>query len=83
LGLISQRQANRKRTADIDGDYGKPSRDGNCTDDEIPLPDGDALSRGPNKLLTRKTNIHADSHAEDNKGGSESESEICEKLNRG
>jgi hypothetical protein len=44
-GLIPQGQANRKRTADIDDDYGEPSRDGNCTDNEIPLPNGDAVSR--------------------------------------
>jgi len=28
-------------TTDIDGDYGEPSRDGNCTDNKLPLPDGD------------------------------------------
>jgi hypothetical protein len=54
-GLMSQEQANRKRTADIDGDYGEPSRDGNCTDNDIPLPDGDAVSRGnSNKTLDQK-----------------------------
>jgi hypothetical protein len=45
--------------ADIDGDHGEPSRDGNCTDNKIPLPDGD--------------------DAENDKGGSENESEIGEK----
>jgi hypothetical protein len=33
------------------------------------------------KLLTK--NIHVDSHAENDKAGSENESEIGEKLNRG
>lgn len=54
-GLISQGQADRKRTADVEDDYGEPSRDGNCTDNEILLPDGDTMSRGNSiKLLTRK-----------------------------
>lgn len=35
---------------------------------------------GPIKLLTRKINIHVNSHAEDDKGGGENESEIGEKL---
>ena len=53
--LVPQGQANRKRTADIDGNYGEPTRDGNCTDNEILLPDGDAVSRGDsNKTLDQK-----------------------------
>jgi len=45
--------------ANIDGDYGEPSRDGNCSDNEILLPDGD--------------------NAQNDKAGSENESEISEK----
>jgi len=45
--------------ANVDGDYGEPGRDGNCADNEIPLPNGD--------------------DAENDKAGSENESEIGEK----
>jgi hypothetical protein len=41
------------------------------------------VSRGdPNKTLDQE-NLHVDSHAENDKGGSENKSEIGEKLNRG
>jgi hypothetical protein len=38
---------------------------------------------GPIKHLTRKIDMRVDSHAKNNEGGGEDESEIGEKLNRG
>jgi len=58
---ITATSKQRKRTADVDDDYGEPSRDGNCTDNEILLPDGDAVSRG-NSNKTLDQNIYTWTH---------------------
>jgi len=72
--------ANRKRTADIEGDIDEPSTDGNRSDNEIFLPDGNAVSRGNSNKTPDIEDIHVDSHAENDKCGSKNESEIGEKL---
>jgi hypothetical protein len=41
------------------------------------------VSRGNSNKTLDQENIHVDSHAENDKGGSENESEIGEKLSRG
>jgi hypothetical protein len=71
---------NGKRTANIENDVYKPSRNGNCNDDNIPLPDGNAVSGGKSYKPFVLEDIHMDSHAENDKGRGKNESEIGKEL---
>jgi hypothetical protein len=81
--FTTTKERNGERTANIEGDRHKPRSDGDCGDNDLSLPDGNAVDPGPSsdsRHGRRTRGIRWHSHAEDNKRGGENESRIREKL---